>query len=936
MNDRKKRQRYQALLIKQKNTRLTQAEADELFFLGEEYGEFDVRRPAQSPPAEADFVPFSEDSFTRGVPQRTPLQTETPAEKVVFVPFTGSSAPDTAAPQRTEAEKEAAFSPFVPAEESGYIPFTAPNAPAKEKPFTPASAAPQAGQAEGFTPFAPGSIPRAANAYVPFTEEALTDDMFTAPCGNAAKKPPRTKHRKAVKPPKPPKTPKPPHEKKPKGKHWLRNRIILCGILGILLVIGGVASDVYFSTRNDFLWLDLAQLPYRDATVLYAETASGEWTEYARLNATQQKEWVDLENIPLPLQQAFIAVEDKNFYKHHGVSWTRTAYAILNEAVHAVTGSYLGGDSGQKQGASTIVQQLVKNLTLDDDTGGVSGYLRKVREITRALQLDSKYSKDDILEAYLNVIGFTGNTAGVQAESRKLFNRPVNELTLEQCASIAAITKSPYKYDPVKNPEAHTERRNYILYEMWQQGYITEEQYNAAAAAPLGLEPGEVTVPKTELTSYFTDKVIEDVSDDLADKYHLSRAQTTWLLYNGGLRIFTTVDTVLQSTMEATLQSGSFFPQNGLGVATQQPVYDETGKRVTDADGNAVLQNVTEYPQAAMVSVGYDGGLKAVVGGLGQKEVSRGFNRGTDALRQVGSTMKPIGAYALALEKNKINWSTPFKDAPVGKEPDDVTGEMKDWPANFSQSYSDEDILVADALARSINTVAVRVGKKAGIGSIYRFTTGKLGITSFTGADKDAGPMVLGSSTYGVTPYEMAGAYMMFGNGGTFTTLHSYTSLQKATGEEIYAPVLKTQQVLSPATAYIMNRLLRGVLTNGTAAGYAASGTDSVGKTGTSSANRDFWFIGLTPYYCTATWYGYDSGFSLNNTQGTNAPTSAWQHVMNRAQANLGWADFATDDTVITAEYCTETGGLAGSSCPSTRTGYYKEGHLPWKCTKHW
>ncbi|MEG0770194.1 MAG: transglycosylase domain-containing protein [Ruthenibacterium sp.] len=726
---------------------------------------------------------------------------------------------------------------------------------------------------------------------------------------------------------------KPPQKKK---KHRILKKLIgLCACL-LLLCSGAVAVYLPIATRNDFLWLDLAQLPHREATVLYAQSGEGTWQEYARLTATQQKQWVDLENIPADLQHAFVAIEDQNFYQHHGVSLTRTAYAVLNEVKHALTGTYFGGENGIKQGASTIDQQLIKNLTYDNDAGGFEGYLRKIREIYRAYKMDADYEKDAILEAYLNVISFTGNTAGVQAESLKLFGKTVDALSLEQCASIASITKNPYRYDPVRNEEKHLTRRNYILYEMWQQKYITQEQYNTACAQPVGLAAGDFSMPEPPITSYFTDQLIEDVSDGLSAEYGLSRAETTNLLYNGGLRIYTTVDANLQGVMEQNMKnSAKYFPQPAIDATV--PVRDGDGNPVKDENGKIVTTKGKETPQAAMVSVGYDGGLKAVVGGLGEKEISRGFNRGTDAVRQVGSTMKPIGAYALALDKNRITWSTPLMDAPVRKIEDEATGEKREWPANFTKTYSNDTMLVADALAQSINTIAVRVGERAGIRSIYNFTRTKLDITSFTSADRAAGPMVLGSSTYGVTPYELAGAYMMFGNGGTHTTLHSFTDVQTGTGRSVLQPEITTQQVIDSDTAYVMNRLLKGVMQGeGTGAGYSVQGNmESIGKTGTTSDNRDYWFVGLTPYYVTATWYGYDSGAALNTSMGTHAPTTAWRAVMQQTQRDMPEAQFPTDATVMMADYCTESGGLATAGCPRTRTGYYRAGTQPGTCILH-
>ena len=735
-----------------------------------------------------------------------------------------------------------------------------------------------------------------------------------------------------------PKTPRTKRGKPtPQGRRlWLRR--VLYGLLAAcLLACVGLGSYLAASTRNDFLWLELEQLPHREATILYGQNReTGEWEEYARLEATQQKIWTPLSEIPLDMQHAFVAIEDKHFYTHHGVSFTRTAYAVLNEAKKMLTGSYFG--NGIKQGASTIDQQLIKNLTRDDETGGLDGYLRKVREIWRALRLDAKYDKDQIMEAYLNVISFTDNTAGVQAESIKLFGKPAAELSLAQCASIASITKNPYRYDPRSHPEEHLARRNYILYEMWQQGYITQEEYEEASAQEIGLSPGVVPVAETPTTSYFTDQVLTEVSAELAARYHLDKDETTNLLYNGGLRIYTTIDITLQTAMEQAMAEGyaAFFPTWGLGVPTQATKYNDDGTIARDENGEAIKEDVIETPQAAMVSVGYDGSLRAMVGGIGEKQVSRGLNRAA-VPRQVGSTMKPIGAYVLALEKNKIHWSTPFLDTPVRQIEDEATGEMKDWPANFSETYAGSDLLVADALARSINTIAVRVGDLAGVNNIYRFVKNSLAVSTLMPEDRDAGPMVLGAQTRGISPYELAGAYLMFGNGGTFTTLHCYTSVQTGEGREIAAPKLETKQVISADTAYVMNRLLAGVMQGGgTASGYRVQGgMDSIGKTGTSSDNRDYWFVGLTPYTVTACWYGYDSGFALNVQGGTHAPTAAWKSVMEQAQQGLPALEFPVDDTVVTAEYCTASGGLAGPACPGRATGYYRAGQLPAACTDH-
>ena len=757
----------------------------------------------------------------------------------------------------------------------------------------------------------------------PASQQQKTPDAASySAFSDGAKKPPVSKPPRAPRPPRPEKPKKP---KKERRRRSVGERVLIAVLLLLAVLTGALAAYLAAATRNDSLWLDLDQIPYKTATVIYAKDEAGDWQEYARLNCTQNKEYVDGSAIPQNLKNAFVAVEDKDFYKHHGVNLLRTVYALVNELKYAVTGSYFGN---LKIGASTIDQQLVKNLTRDDEADGREGYLRKVREIWRALRLDQKYDKDTILDAYLNTISFTDNTAGVQAAAKKLFGTTVDKLDLAQCASLAAITRSPARYNPVTHPDAHLARRNYVLDEMLADGMISQADHDAAVAEAVNITgPGTDPEPDKTPTSYFTDALMEDLIADLGSQYGLSRAEANRLLYDGGLRIYATVVPKLQSAMEQVMVTRSVYPRTPATVT--KPLTDDSGNPILDETGAQKTGTVTVTPEAAMVSLNYQGELCAVVGGLGEKTVSRGFNRATQATRQVGSTMKPIGAYVLALEKNKINWSTAFEDGPVKKVKDDATGEMKDWPRNFSGTYSDKKILVADALARSINTIAVRVGLKAGVSSIYRFTTQELGITSFVSKDKDAGPMILGSSTTGVTPEQMAGAYSIFGSGGSFTTIHSYTDVAFGSGRELMQPRVTTKQVISPDTAYVMNRLLSGVMQgHGTAAGYSVGGMDSVGKTGTTSDNRDHWFIGLTPYYVTASWYGYDDNLPLEVNYSAHPPTLGWRNTMRLGQKGLAKKDFPVDATVQQVDYCTVTGLLPGKNCP-TATGYYRAGEAP-------
>lgn len=715
-----------------------------------------------------------------------------------------------------------------------------------------------------------------------------------------------------------------PRKKKPFSfkKIFTLKRIVLAMLAMFFLAAVGAGFFFVHTTRNDNLWLDLDTMPYRTQTLLYYTDEEQNQQIYFAIPCTQNKEYVSGEKIPQHLRDAFIAVEDQKFYTHKGFDFKRTVFAVLNESAHALTGQYIGGETGRKQGASTITQQLIKNLTRDDADSDMSGYLRKLRELCRAIRLDYIYEKDEIINAYLNTISFTGNTAGVQAEAKKLFGVDVSQLSIAQAASIAAITRNPSRFNPALNPQQHTQRRNYVLSQMLYMGKITQQQHDEAVGTPL--EILDIPEPKKPeyVTDYFTDTVIESVISQLCSRFNLTRKEASHLLYNGGLRIHTTVQPKLQEVMENIMQGANY--HQGPAITAVKQLTNPDGTPAVDENGKPVFGDVKVGPQAAMISLDYSGGIAAVVGGLGQKEISRGFNRATQAVRQVGSTMKPIAPYVTALEDDKITWSTAFLDDVVMPLKDKETGIEADWPRNVDNQYSQRQILVREGLSRSVNTIAVRVGQAAGVQRMYTFVTKQLGISTFTRQDKDLAPLVLGSSTYGISPLEMAMAYAIFGNGGYAVSPHSYTQVTSGTGKLVFAADTEKKRVISPETAFIMNRLLKNVLTDGTAAGFSVQGEmESVGKTGTTTDNRDHWFIGLTPYYVTASWYGYDENQPLLVDSRNHPPTLAWRAAMQKAQQNLPPLQFAQSQGVQQQSYCTKSGGVAGANCPAAN-GWYK------------
>ncbi|MEG0803402.1 MAG: transglycosylase domain-containing protein [Pygmaiobacter sp.] len=722
------------------------------------------------------------------------------------------------------------------------------------------------------------------------------------------------------------------HKKKHSKSVWAKVLRVFAVLMSICVIIGSVLAVmvsmyVVRATANDDQLLNLDNIKMSYSTIIYANNPdTGAAEEYARLVGESHRVWVDLADMPAYLPKAFIAIEDKTFPKHNGINFKRTISATANLVLRKLSGGAFGLYKSE-QGASTIDQQLIKNITGDDSHDP----MRKVREIFRAISLENKYSKDMILEAYLNTVSFVGNTGGVAGCASNLFNKSVQDLSLKESVCIAAITNNPTKYNPRINPENNQQRCELILKNMLKEGYITQADHDAAMAEQLSFV--DTTAGQSEeiqsQNSYFTDQVIEDVITDLVEQKGMTRNDASAYLYNGGLRIYATVDTKLQSAMEQVMVNepgGELFPDRP--NTYKDPVTGE---------------EKTENVQGCMVTVGYDGSLLGVVGGLGAKTTDRGFNRATQAHRQTGSTMKPLGAYALGIDYNYINYSYSLNDSYVKQINDG--GEIRDWPRNYAGEPSNTDMLVADALAKSINTIAVRAGMFVGESVLYDFMSNTLGISTLASPkDVDLGPLVLGSMTHGVPPVEMANAYSMFGNGGTITPVHSYTTVEEVQSGEVIldnTALVKTRAISSD-TAMVMNKLLGNVLKPGGTAGSIGApkgGLDAVGKTGTTSNDKDHWFIGLTPYYCTAAWMGYDSSTPLpwkGSQYSKHPPTLAWKSVMEIAQDGKEAIAFPTSDNVETLTYCKTSGGIATGACPETATGYYKkDGNKPEACTVH-
>lgn len=795
-----------------------------------------------------------------------------------------------------------------------------------------------------------------------------------------------------------PGAPAPKNKKKPKKRRSIIGMIF--SFIGCMLClcimaasVGGVLLSMYIVqvTADDAETLDLDNQKNRQTSIVYDINGN----EYASLSRNENRIWRELSAMPENLQNAVIAIEDKNFRTEPGINLKGTIGAALN----AFTGNRIWGTN---RGASTLEQQLIKNLTGDNEQDN----MRKVREIFRALGLDNKYSKETILEAYLNTIPLTGIIHGMEAGSIEYFGKHVEDLTLAECATLASITKNPTKYNPATNPEELIKRRNHVLYEMYTQGYITETEFNAAKAETVTLTEKTSTTEnatRSSSNSWFTDALYTQLLSQLQEDLNYTADEAKELIFSGGLRIYSTVDPKVQEGVEKTMYNeddlipalwheepvclrdypadssswdevqyddatGLPITKDGYAVYGQEaiPVYaDEEGTTLkmgtsTDPDyPNDTTVYLCVYEkvrtQAAMAIVDYSGNILGIGGGIGEKKYDLGFNRATSP-HQTGSTMKPIGAYALALDYKLINYSSQILDSPYYSAEDkkvlkdQYIGVMspfseaaqsrsdvwRAWPTNYGGvGGQGNPMLVYDALQQSYNTVAVWVGDMVGVDYLYNFVHDTLECSYINAEnDMDLGPLVLGSQSSGLTVVQLAGAYTMF-NTGTFTTPHYYTEITDYQGNMILDnnKYINTTQAISADTAYIMNRMMWNVLHSrkGTAYGKAPDGEmDSVAKTGTTSNYKDYTFAGLTPYYVTAIWWGCDRPTEMDTLgkAGRNASPIqyAWKALMENLQADLPVKEFAKGENVVEKHFDTSTGAIISNG---GSVGYYTEDNLP-------
>ena len=639
----------------------------------------------------------------------------------------------------------------------------------------------------------------------------------------------------------------------------LVSALLILAVFFTTLFTNGANYDGFdlFSSRK--IAENIRNLELNMTTVIYAQNSKGEWEEYKRVHGDENRIWISLNKIPKKLQNAFIAIEDEDFEKHHGVDWQRTIMAVANQVLKFSEVDF---------GASTITQQLVKNITSDK----AKVYKRKVREICRALLIEDELSKDEILEAYLNTIALGNGINGVQVAANYYFNKEVKDLTLAECAAIAAITKNPSRYNPVTNMEENTARRRVVIKKMYDLGYISYEECQKAYYEEIKLDFSQKETLDSEINDYFVDTLIEDVIDDLAVKYNCDKEIASQMFYNGGFKIYSTVNPSIQNIMEET--------------------YSKESRYFYEMRKNDEGEN--ERVQSAMTIMDYSGHIVGIVGGAGEKTVNRGLNRAYNVPRQPGSTMKPLGVYSLVIENDIAGYTTTVLDEPVKHYYPDGKSGPREWFGNYMGK-----VPLNYALRHSMNAVPVRLLEKVGIEESYKFLTKNLNFKHLVEQDKNASSLALGGCTYGITPTESAAAFAIFGNGGMYYEPTTYYKIVDINGKTILEQNKKGKRAIGEDTATIMNHLLREVVYKEGGTGRTVAGFNykmkAYAKTGTSSDTKDSWLVAGTPYYVGSVWYGFDHNQRVYNT---SAAKSIWRDIMREIHKDLEVKEFENSEDV--------------------------------------
>lgn len=707
---------------------------------------------------------------------------------------------------------------------------------------------------------------------------------------------------------------KPTKNKKIKKSHSTLKKVILIIVILmflLFLIVGGIFVGIFFSDKFAMTKEDLL-IGYSNTLVYDAEG-----NVIAELSGKENRKIIGINEMSEYLPKAFVAIEDERFYDHSGIDVKRTAAATFTYITHSGSSNF---------GGSTITQQLVKNITNEKESSGVEGMQRKIKEMSRAYQIEKMISKDQILELYLNLIPLAssgGDICGVETASLYYFNKTANDLTIEECAFIAGVTHSPSQYNPYRenpNTERINTRTKTVLGKMKELKYINDEQYNEAinkVNEGLKFEKGEL--PTSTIKSYYISAAVEEVVDELVEQKGMSKEYAKSRVLSGGLKIYTTQVPSIQQTVETEYKSDKFVKE---------------GK--TEA-------NKGQHTQSAMVIIDHKTGhVLGCMGGLGTDVDAIGINR-INSLRQPGSSIKPIGVYGAALEKGIINASTIYDNSKT-------TFGTSYSPPNATSAKSGL-CTIRDAIEVSSNIVACKVMSELDPDAAIDYMR-ECGITSLkkaneavyvnaegkTAVDRNDSNLstALGGVTSGISTLEMAAAYAAIANNGVYIEPTFYTKVEDSSGNVLIETSQETRQIMSEGNAYVMKNLLKQPVEggNGTAKVCKMSNMDVGAKTGTTNDQYDLWLCGFTPYYTAATWFGYDKNEYVN-TRGGSPATLIWANVMKSIHTGLEGKTFDKPSNVVTAKVCRSSGKCATSSCTSTYTEYFVEGSVPGKCEGH-
>lgn len=699
----------------------------------------------------------------------------------------------------------------------------------------------------------------------------------------------------------------------------------------IMIITGTIVATALTVYVLDFMeettGITLQELESGSNTYFYNTTTNEEGgIEYVKLLEVKtdvQRIPISIDEIPQHVRNAFVYTEDERFYTHDGVDYKRTFSAFLNMFLHIYD---------TDQGGSTITQQLVKNLTGDDEKSPS----RKIREIFRAMQLEKNYSKDEILEEYLNYIGFGGPINGIELASIRYFGKHTSELTVAEAATLAAIPKSPNKYQPlVKTDDSgavifdgrtdNKERQQYVLWQIYKNGAITYDEYQQFLDEKLiytdmpeylASHP-EDAVQELESEqknlSWVLDAMYYEAADFLGEMYNIDRSDAIKRINKGGYKIYTNVDMEMQEYVENKMQS-----LETLNLPTSLIKH-------IDLDGDGESEDYS--PHIAFVALNYDGSVRCLVGNIGEKNAPLCTSYAVTEPRQIGSTMKPISTYGYALDNDIIHWGTEIMDSGIME----ING--RPWPSNYSSGsglkISNSKVKVYMAVQKSYNTIPAHICQDAGTDAIFQFCTENMGL-NLDPADNSYSPLSIGALTYGITLENLVNGFLPYGNNGIQNEAHIVTRIEQGTHDVIYENNGNPHEAVSAETAWVMNRLLKNVVENGTGTAAKLSNKVVCGKTGTTEDWYNLTFVGLTRDFVSGITIGYKKYNKALQIPTSVKSAQIWQNIIGDYANSIPTdADFQPVESVIETPMCTVTGDIAGANCPKGIVGYWKSTNAP-------